>query len=369
MPHLETGGTQRQLREVLLNLDRDRFEPRVVGFTGFNNDYQAQLEATGTPVDVLSKERGFNPIFLWQFTRYLRKTRPTIIHAMQSSGNRYGVIAAVLARVPFRITMELYFFDWERNSFIWDPLDRLIGRWTDRIIANSNFVRDRYHRATGVPLDKFKVIYNGYDIKKYARVSLRDEGWKAKRRELGLKDGRTAIGIVARLVKVKNHAMLLRAAAKLLAQGLAFQVLIVGDGALRGELEEMNRKLGLEEHISFLGTRTDAAEIMGALDLTTLTSETESLSNSIIESLLTGRPVVATAVGGNPELIEDGKNGFLVPHDDADSLADRLRRFIAEPSLTEKMGRQAQEDATHKFGTDVSMGKLNRLYLEVLGQD
>lgn len=349
LPHLETGGTQRQLKELLLGLDRDRYQPRVAAFTGFGSDYRPEIEATGTPVTMLNKRKGGDPFFVFRLASFFRKHRPDIVHTLQTAGNRYGIIAARLAGIPHRVTTELYYFDWEHKYRILDSLDRQVARWASVVVANSHFVKNELNRKLAIPLEKMDVVYNGYDIDFYRQAAGECEARQAKRRELGLEDGITAFAIVARLVLVKNHEMLLRAAGLLREEGHDFRLLVAGDGARRQALEQMSRELGIEVQVRFLGTRSDAAEIMGAVDATVLCSHTESLSNSIIESLLTGRPVLATEVGGNAELVRDGQNGFLVPADDHRALADRMRRLILDPALAAHLGRRAQADACANF--------------------
>jgi len=366
LPHLETGGTQRQMKELLLGLDRDRFEPRVVAFSGFGSDYRSEIEATGTPVTILPKRKGGDPLIILRLARYFHRHRPAIVHTLQTAGNRYGIIAARIAGIPHRITTELYYFDWEHKYRIIDLLDRLVARWTSVLVANSHFVKKELNRALSIPLEKMEVVYNGYDVDFYRRASLDGERREARRRELGLENGIAAFAIVARLVLVKNHAMLLRAAGALKAEGHDFRLLLAGDGAERSALEEQVRQLDLQQQVSFLGTRSDASEIMGAVDVTLLTSHTESLSNSIIESLLTGRPVLVTDVGGNPELIRDGENGFLVPDDDHQALAERMKRFILDPSLAGKMGRRAREDAQKTFSAAKMVDETCAVYHHLL---
>ncbi len=368
LPHLETGGTQRQMKELLLGLDRDLFEPRVVAFSGFGSDYRSEIEATGTPVTILPKRKGGDPLILFRLAGAFRRHRPAIVHTLQTAGNRYGILAAKMAGIPHRITTELYYFDWEHKYRILDRLDRLVAHWTSVVVANSHFVKTELNRALHIPLDKMEVVYNGYDLDFHQRASLDGDARQVKRRELGLEDGLVSFAIVARLVQVKNHAMLLRAAGLLKEQGHDFRLLVTGDGALRDTLEEQARQLGLQQQVNFLGTRSDAADIMGAVDLTLLTSHTESLSNAIIESLLTGRPVLATAVGGNPELIRDSENGFLVPDNDHQALAERMLRFILDPSLAATMGRRAQEDARQTFSAAKMVDETCAVYHRLLGK-
>jgi glycosyltransferase involved in cell wall biosynthesis len=365
LPVLETGGAQRQLRELLLALDRSRFDPLLVGFDGPDSDYVPHLEATGTPVVLLAKKAGFDPLAVFRLARFLRRTRPAIIHALNSSGNRYGVTAAVLAGVPGRITTELNYFQWERSRRH-DLLDRIVGRFTDRVVANSHFVKEVFGRATSIPPEKIEVIYNGYRVDRYEAASRDDGARRDKRRELGLRDDRIAFGIIARLATVKNHRMLLRASRLLNESGHAHQVLVAGDGPERAGLESLAGELGVSGNVAFLGNRSDPLAVTGALDVTLLTSTTESLSNAIIESLLAARPVIATAVGGNPELITDGRNGFLIPSDDAEALAARMRQLIEDPKLIRKLGATARDDAVKTFSAERMIRLTEGLYDKIL---
>jgi len=317
---------------------------------------------------VLPKRKGIDPGILFRLADDFRRHRPHLVHSLQTAGNRYGTIAARMAGIPHRITTELYYFDWEHKYRILNTLDRQVARWASVVVANSHYVKQELNRSLRIPLEKMEVVYNGYDIDFYGNAAQDGKARQVKRAELGLEDGIASFAIVARLVLVKNHDMLLRAAGLLKEEGHRFKVLVAGDGARREALETLAGELGLGDHLSFLGTRSDAAELMGAVDATVLTSHTESLSNAIIESLLIGRPVLATEVGGNPELVQDGENGFLIPANDHQTLAERMRRFILDPSLAGTMGRRAQTDAQNAFSAAKMVEETCAVYHRLLDE-
>ena len=175
------------------------------------------------------------------------------------------------------------------------------------------------------------------DIERF-RPGVRQTG----RSRLGVGDGETVIGTVGRLDPIKDQATLVAAFSRLVARHDSLRLLLVGDGPCRRSLEEQVARLELDDRVTFLGRRDDVSELLRAMDVFVLPSLAEGASNTILEAMATGVPVVATRVGGNPELIEEGETGFLVPRRDVTGLSAAIERYVANRPLTEQHGTAAR---------------------------
>jgi glycosyltransferase involved in cell wall biosynthesis len=297
----------------------------------------------------LARERGITPILipdlgrelsplrdmktlvaLW---RLMRQYRPHVVHTHTAKAGFVGRIAAWLARVPVRVhtfhghVLRGYFGPAKTRFFLW--LERFTGRLTDRLITISPALRDELVNTYRVaPAEKFEVVPLGLDLSRYARM-LRHEG--QFRARYGIPPGALLVGIVGRLVPIKNHDLFLQMAERLRHTLPDAHFVIVGDGEQRAELESLVDALGLREYVTFTGWEVDLAPIYSDLDALVVTSDNEGTPVSLIEGLAACVPVVSTAVGGVPDLLRGGAYGRLVPPGDVAALAAAVGACLAEP--------------------------------------
>jgi glycosyltransferase involved in cell wall biosynthesis len=217
-------------------------------------------------------------------------------------------------------------------------------------------------RTTGFPADGIRVIRNGVDLSRFTSAD-RTEA----RRLLNLAPGEIAIGTAGRLVPVKDQALLLQALAILARRGAQFTGVIAGDGPLRAQLESQAAALGIAARVKFLGHRPDVERVYAALDLFVLSSKSEGLSNTILEAMASGRPVVATRVGGADELIEEDTTGVTVPPSRPEDLAAAIERFLRDPALLASMGAAARERALTRFALERMVREYTSVYCELGG--
>jgi glycosyltransferase involved in cell wall biosynthesis len=182
------------------------------------------------------------------------------------------------------------------------------------------------------------------------------------RRELGIGNNQRIIGTVARLDPIKNHACLIRAMKTLATQLPGVVLLIIGDGPLKGDLERLVGDLGLQNRIMFLGERTDIAELLAALDVFVLPSFSEGLSLTLIEACAAGRPMVATDVGGNREIVEHGINGLLVPSDNSEVLATAIFALLTDEGQAKRMGEAGRRRFEENFTLEKMVSTYQHLY-------
>ena len=243
--------------------------------------------------------------------------------------------------------------NWKRNA-----IRRALAPCVDRFVAVSEDLRRWLTGTVGISQKKVVTIQNGVDTSRFSA----DDRDKA-RRVMGLSDATVAIGIVGRLDPVKGHKNLLQAFAQISHTGSSAVLIVVGGGPLQFEMSQLAVALGLGEKVRFLGERHDVPILLKGLDVFALTSIAEGISNTILEAMATGLPVVATSVGGNPELVEQGITGQLVPAGDTAALSAALLTYLRNPILRQLHGRKARQRAVERFSLDRMARQYENLYL------
>jgi glycosyltransferase involved in cell wall biosynthesis len=319
-----------------------------------------QLEAAG--VRFLPLRRRYKvDIAAWvRLLRFLRRERVDVLHAHKFGSNVWGTIIGRLARVPVVLAHE---HTW---SFEGQPLRRLldrelVARGADRFIAVSREDRRRMIEIERIDPQDTLFIPNGVPAPLPA-------GDKDVRAELGIAPDVPLLGVVGLLRPQKAHHVLLHAAAKLAPDWPALQILIIGDGPEREKLERLSAELGVQEIVRFIGLRTDVPDVLHALDIAVCCSDFEGSPLSVLEYMGASLPVVATEVGGLPDLIEPGVNGLLIPPGDPAALAVALDQLLRDPEGARAMGAHSKQRRDQEFDIDVIVGRLESLYSELLEQ-
>jgi glycosyltransferase involved in cell wall biosynthesis len=354
---LDVGGTEQQILELVKRLDR-RYHPMVCCFRP--GRVSREIERAGIPVFVFRKRGKVDLRLVWALRRLMRRERVDLVQTYLFTANTWARLAAILARVPIIVSSE-------RNVDIWESgYKRLLGRWLDRwtqcTVANSEAVKT-YLVGKGLPDDKTRVIHNGVDWQRFTG-SVTSEATKA---ELGIPPHHAVVGLLARLEPQKDPRTFLRAAARLAEAMPAVSFLVVGGGSLEADLRRMAGELGLGPRTVFTGPRRDVSELLAVCDVSVMSSLKEGMSNTIMESMAAGKPVVATRVGGNPELIDDGVTGFLVPTRDPARLAAAIHEVLADPPRAKAMGLKGRARITERFSADAMVEATERLYDELGG--
>ena len=292
-----------------------------------------------------------------RMARLFRKLKPDIVHTRNWTCID-GIVAARLAGVPIVI-------HGEHGREAADPEGRNVGRRrirrllaplvTQFVTVSEDLARWLVNEVR-IPARKVCTIYNGVDTRRFS-----SEGRDFARRALGIPDRSVAIGTVGRLDPVKDHVGLLRALAHMSADQQAL-LYIVGDGPCRSQVEAAVRSLGLSQRVRLLGDRQDVPEILPGFDIFVLPSLGEGMSNTILEAMATGLPVVATRVGGNPELVVHEVTGLLVEPRSPDSLIIALSRYVEDSDLRVAHGRAARHRAEAEFGLRRMLSAYDDLY-------
>ena len=357
---LPVGGIEKRLVRVL-SLLRDKYDITVCCIRDKQGAYENDLKELGIRVRKIHMRSRLDPVGLYKLYKFMKNEEFDIVHTHMYRSNTPGRIAAKFAGIPV-IIANLHNIDtWKsRKHFL---IDKILSRYTDKIIAVSDAVKKFNIKNSGIISDKFITIYNGIDIEEFNK----DFDYQAKREELGISEDELLVGIFARLYPQKGHKYFLEAASKINKFVSNVKFMIVGEGPLESELKEQAMKLGIRGKVIFTGLRDDIPELLHIIDVSVLSSFIEGFSNIILESMAAGKPVVVTNVGGNSEAVIDGENGFVVPPANSDKLANAITKVLDNKQLRIDMGRKARERVT-KFSVQEMARQTDILYTTCLAK-
>lgn len=339
------GGTQRQMLELIARLDRRRFRVYPVCFHTEGIWFE-RLTSLGEPV-ALFPIHGFRQARtikqLNAFAAWCREKRIQVLHTCELYSNVFGLPGGALAGVPVRIG--------SRRGFVEPPglqrMQRASYAAAQRVVANSVAAADRL-RAEGVPNYKILVIPNGIDPSAFPA-----HHYAASPRH---------IMMVACLREEKRIDVLIRAMPQVLARFPDARLTLGGEGRCRAALTQLTNELGLADRVTFLGHRDDVPQVLHGGDVFVLPSRSEAFPNSVMEAMAAGLPVVASNVGGIPELVRDGHNGRLVPPGDVDALARALVDVLGDPERAERFGRAGRRVIEETYSFDRMVEQFETLY-------
>lgn len=311
-----------------------------------------------TAVYALGKRPGHDLAVLWRFSRLLRRLRPDVVHS-RNWGTFESVFVARLAGVPVVVHGEhgREITDAEGRNRRRNLMRRAAAPLVDRFVAVSESLRHWLVNDVHIPARRVVTIRNGVDLERFSGIQR-----AAARACLGLPAAAPVIGTVGRLDPVKNQAGLIRAFQRLRTVYPDAILVIAGDGPYRDALERVAGTARPEGCVHLLGERRDVPTVLAALDVFALPSVAEGMSNTILEAMAAGLPVVATAVGGSPELIIDGVNGRLVPAGDEGALADAMAAYCADAVLRHTHGHASRNRAATDFGLPRMQAAYSALY-------
>jgi glycosyltransferase involved in cell wall biosynthesis len=367
LTHFGVGGTERQFLYTTAGLDRSRFDIHV-GCLGQTGPFIKDLQALDVPIweYPIRSLYGYHTLRSQvRFSRDIRREGIQIVHA-------YGFYPNVFAILPARLATNSLTIASVRDMGVFSDRHRLktisqalACRFADCIVANSQAVR-RWLVAQGLGSYDIRVIPNGIAIppKRDYRSNL------PIRYELNIDRTAPVIAVVGRLVRTKGLEFFLEAAADIAPRFPSVRFLIVGEARVepqyRVELEKRAQELNLGGRVTFMGERRDVEQIMRETDISVLPSLSESFSNVLLESMANGLPIIATNVGGNPEIISDGVNGLLVPPQDSASLARAMAQLLEQPEAARRFGKAARETAAREYSLDCLLRRTTDLYITLL---
>ena len=315
--------------------------------------------------------RRINPAYdVWAFICLfwlLIKEKPTIVHTHTSKAGFLGRLAAKLARVPIIVHTPHghvffgYFGPLKTQMFI--LLEKYAARITDRIVALTKGEKEDYQFYKIAPEDKIVVINSGVELEKIKDLSLEER--QNLKRQLGIPERSFVVGTAGRLEPVKGPEFLMEAAKDILSNYPQTYFVFAGDGPLRQRLERKAYELGINTNMRFLGWRNDVTRVISIYDIFVFPSLNEGMGRVLVEAMALGRPVVASNVGGIPDLVTHGKTGFLVPPKDPGQLVRYIQVLIEDEGKRKRLGQAGKEMALN-FKIEIMVEKIAELYDELL---
>lgn len=343
------GGTERQMVELMRRLDPERFAVHVACLhregAWLSRAEAAALDVAEFPVS------GFAHPSAWRavgaFAAWCRARAIQVVQTCDFYANVVGLTGAALARVPVRLASRRELAPDKSRAQL--ALQRAAYRLAHRVVANSPAAAARLAEE-GLPSGTIRVIPNGLDLDRFSP--------------------RPRTGIIRTIVTVANlrpekcHDVLIKAFARL--EPADVRLRIIGDGPCRPALERLARAESADTRIAFLGHREDVADLLAAADLFVLPSRSEAFPNAVLEAMAAGVPVIASAVGGVVDLIEDGTTGLLVPPGDPDALRAAIERLVARPTLAASLGASGQRHVRDRYSFDRMVAGFEHLFLSEL---
>jgi sugar transferase (PEP-CTERM/EpsH1 system associated) len=368
----DVGGLENGVVNLINHLPADRYDHAVIALTEVS-DFKHRITREGVTFHAMQKPPGHGLAIYRDLYRLFRKLEPAIVHTRNIAASE-AQLPAALARVPVRI----------HGEHGWDVQDvaggkrshhlqrRLLRPLIHRHVALSGEIRSYLEQRIGVRPDAITQICNGVDVQRFAPRA-REIGSDSRLGPVGQHfpgENLIVIGTVGRLSPVKHQRLLVDAfvrATKLLGQGAPrlvddLRLVIVGDGPDRAALEAQVQASGRADQIWMCGSRDDVPQLMADLDLFVLPSLAEGISNTILEAMASGLPVIATRVGGNAELIDDGSTGMLVASDDADAMARAICSYASRSSYLRGDGNAARDRAVAQFSIGTMVARYDALY-------
>jgi len=349
-----TGGLERVVLD-LIQFSGDRFNHRVVCLERIGDLGEARRLKN---VVCFEMKQGLHLKYVLDLCAIIKAGRIDLIHTHNEKALFYGAISGFMCGIPVVHTKH----GKNRVNLKARLRNNLLARLCKRIIAVSRDAAAQCIREEKIPPAKVMVVLNGVDIEAY---SARKDA-AMNRLSLGIDAGVPIVGIVARLAEVKDHATLFQACNIVNEKQIDFRLVVIGDGPLKGSLEKLSVSLGLHNKILFTGTRHDIADLLNIMDIFVLSSISEGISMTLIEAMSCSLPIVATNVGGNPEVIIDGKTGFLVPSQNAAALADKLVLLIQNPDMRKRMGDAGRDRAVNNFSMQNAVLSYEECYRQVI---
>jgi glycosyltransferase involved in cell wall biosynthesis len=342
--NLNFGGAEKLLLDIVRYLDKSRYEVKVLTVMG-DGPLVLDFEKAGVAVKIFEKKNKLGIGVIWRIYKYLKQEKPQIVHTHLFGGDTWGRLAAILARVPIIISTE-------HNTnldegFLKRLVKKILSFFTKKIIAVSQAVKNYSVVVDHINEKKMIVIPNGIEIDKFMMIPEKEYSRPP------------VIGIIGRLEKQKGHEFLFEALN--LIKNIPWALWVVGQGSLGPRLEKLAKDLDLRERIIFLGARRNIRELLGQIDIFVLPSLWEGLGLAVLEAAAAGKPIVASRVGGVPEIIEDGKTGILVEPKNIKSLAEGLERVLLREGEAREMGRRAKKEIV-KFDVKNMIVAYEKLY-------
>ena len=354
---LAMGGTERQFTEIACGLTHLGWDVRVACLRA-EGPLRAQLEEASLEPWSCGDGSLKSPAFvrgIWRLARYIRRHRIGLVHSFDFYSNAYGVLASRFARIGIAIASQRDLGN--LRPPVQQRLNRMMLRLAHHVLANSEAAAARVREGGGARPEHVVVVRNGVDTGRFVPRELNDDPRPVR-----------VFGTVANLRPEKGLTDVVRAAALVRSQHPDVRMVLWGEGPLRPKLEALIQNLGLDHIVQLPGHAPDAEKALSKMDAFILPSLSESCSNSLMEAMAMGLPVIASHTGGNPELVQDGSSGLLVRPGDPADLARAMTHLMENPAVAARLAGQAAQRARAEFSLQGMVAEIEALYISTLSR-
>lgn len=363
---LRMGGAERDVVETATRLNKEVFAPQIYCVSG-GGPLQQRVKHHGIPLTIFQSKRSFCvkrlcvlPKF-FSLLRYLQREQPDIVHSYTYSPSIYGGIAAKLVTRAKMITNRLCLGKFKDGNPLLQVLENLVNSFTDNVVVNARAIQADVLRRERIAADKIQLVYNGVNCEHYTPVD--QETRQRKKQEFGFSKATPIIAMIANISPYKGHREFMLAAAEVVKHVPDVRFLCIGeDRGLLAQVQSLIQRLGLDNHVIFTGLAHDVSTFFPLIDIQVSASYEEGFSNAILEGMASGKPIIATNVGGSPEAVIPQETGLLVPPADDHALAQAMLTLLTQPELAARLGRQARQRVVENFSVQKMVTDLETLY-------
>lgn len=365
--NLEIGGMEKLLYDLVEKMDKQLVSSTICCLDNKLGYFGEELRRLGYPVYTLQRKPGIDWTLIRELMAVIQQENVDVIHAQQYSPFFYAAMTSLYSKLPrskpfpklmYTVHGIAYPHQKRMKRMVANPL---LNRFVQEIITISNDTKSKLAMYENFPIQRIRVIYNGIDFNRFSQKI--DPA--AKKQSLGVSSDCKVIGVVARLDPIKNHAMLLRAFQKIMQKMPETELFIVGNGPEEKPLKALAQSLNIMEKTHFLGMRNDVSELLHIFNVSVLPSFSEGMSVTLLEAMGAGVPVVATNVGGNPEVVIDQETGYLVPNDNEQEMTATLLRLLQDPETCQRIGNAGKQRAYARFTLEKMVQAYTDLYLKL----
>ncbi|MBN2090305.1 glycosyltransferase family 4 protein [candidate division KSB1 bacterium] len=360
------SGVQKAMLDILERLDRNKCHITIL----CNAEGELTEAATKLNINFIilpELRREINPLFdiiaVIKLIKLIKKNRFQLVHTHSSKSGFVGRLAASAAGVKCIVHTVQGFAFHEYSSklaiFVFGLMERIAGVFSDKIIFVNQYDKITASKMRLASAEKMITIPNGID---FVELSSRSRSSANTKKSIGIEASDAVVGMVARLWEQKSPQDFIRSVPTVVKEFSAAKFLVIGDGHLKGELQQLSIELGISENVLFLGWRNDVRELLKILDVFVLPSLWEGLSVSILEAMASGKPVVASNIKGNNELVVDGATGYLVEPRNPEQIGEKVLTLLKNRTLAEKMGLNGYKRVKENFNIHDTVCKINQLY-------
>lgn len=352
------GGTEQVIRQIIENSDQSLFIHEILCIDGEVGSLGRDLTEKGVHIELVQREPGTDLKLLRFVRRLIRERDIGVVHGHQYTPYFYGVLGAVGTGAKVIFTEHGRFFP-DRHNFKRRLINPLLTRITENITAISAATANAVAKYEYIDRSKIKIIYNGIkkiDPQEFCRKDLL--------LDLGLTDDNCRyIGTISRIEPIKNQSMMIEAFFKVRQQVSDLKLILIGDGEKLPELKELVKSLGIEKDVVFTGFLDNPQRYIGLFEMFLLSSFSEGTSMTLLEAMSLSKPCVVTDVGGNPEIVVDGKTGVVVPSDDSDKFSHAILTLLHDEKIMQAYGEEGGNRFFQKFTAKYMINNYQKLYL------